>query len=114
MKIIVFVLAIVTLISASHAAKPLTITKATYGDDWPFTVETGQIACEKGAAAIFISAGKKYALNGTAKSLGYADPNPIWTVDPKLKAYPMIDKNGKRSYTKVSLAPIIVVAKKQC
>ena len=49
------------------------ITRADYGDAWPFTVEAGEVRCmnSRGPGSgdvVFIANGTTYAINGTAKS----------------------------------------------
>jgi hypothetical protein len=54
----------------------------TAGKKWPLTVDSGTVACESGHRVTFTSAGKTYALNGTAKGDGrWADIGPIWADD---------------------------------
>lgn len=43
------------------------ITRADYGAEWPFTVDSGQLAC-KGSAVTLKAGGVTYAVNGTARS----------------------------------------------
>jgi hypothetical protein len=57
------------------------------GGQWPFSVASGVVDCKpQGPAGIatFKPDGSDivYALNGTAKSAGYPDPDPIWLDDP--------------------------------
>lgn len=47
------------------------------GEDWPFTLERGTLACAADAVT-FSANGMKYAVNGFASSRGYADIGPIW------------------------------------
>lgn len=77
------------------------ITRADYGDAWPFTVEAGQVRCMhmRGPGSnevVFIAEGTAYAINGTAKGTKqYADVAPIWLDNPKAAGL------------KVSLQPIL-------
>lgn len=48
-------------------AKGVVITKAEYGEDWPYTVDSGRLYCDPpGSAVVMESDGKVYALNGRA------------------------------------------------
>lgn len=60
----------------------VTISKADFGKAWPFTVPDGILRCKDGVAITFEHGGTKYAVNGSAKSLGFADIAPIWADDP--------------------------------
>lgn len=71
-----------------------------YGDDWPFTVEDGIVACERGSMVVFRTGGRTYAVNGTARGFkeeaGYLDFEEIWRDDPtgmlpKVNISPIID-----------------------
>lgn len=58
------------------------ISRDVMGDDWPFTVDDGSVACE-GGAVTFTSGDVTYAVNGTAKSQeAGADVMAIWADDP--------------------------------
>jgi len=57
------------------------------GGQWPFSVPSGTVDCQAQGSASVVTfkptgAGIVYALNGTAKSAGYADPDAIWLDDP--------------------------------
>lgn len=43
-----------------------------FGEDWPLTVPSGEIACRNGGEAIFITNSEIYALNGIAKRIEIA------------------------------------------
>ena len=43
------------------------ISHAEMGDKWPFTVETGELRCDRDRVT-FITGGVTYALNGTART----------------------------------------------
>ena len=58
------------------------VTKEEYGESWAFTVNSGSLYSESGAA-IFESGGIKYGLNGTAKGRGYPPIDSIWRMHPK-------------------------------
>jgi hypothetical protein len=59
------------------------ITAEQYGEDWPFTVSEGTLRCEHTSSIVFITEGRKYAVNGTAMGTGGLDLDPIWAADPK-------------------------------
>lgn len=64
------------------------ITSANYGDEWPFTVAEGTLRCEgsDGVGAVTFEAdGTVYGLNGTAKSRGFPEFDPIWLDDPQVE-----------------------------
>ena len=91
--------AIMLLIGASLQAQQrasVAITRAEYGDRWPFTVDRGVLQCVqlKGSIATVTFSG--YALNGTAKQLKrYRDVAAIWRSNPKSPG------------TKISIGPLI-------
>jgi hypothetical protein len=60
------------------------LKSSDFGDKWPFTVKDGRVACPDGQSVIFLSGGKKYGVNGFAKSRGYSPPEPIWRYDPEI------------------------------
>ncbi len=67
------------------------LTEVEFGEDWPLTVATGTVRCLTdigGGAVVFDAAGRRYAVNGTAKSAakkqGFADIRPIWAEDTSL------------------------------
>lgn len=85
-----------------------TITRANLGEQWPFTVEQGEVRCLNSTGTglgevVFIAEGTTYAINGPAKSRKiYADIATIWRDDP---SYPGL---------KVSIGPIIDLGLKLC
>lgn len=78
------------------------ISREEYGEDWPFTVESGRLECWRGSAAVFVTDGTVYQLNGVAKTMGHAPINPIWRDNPAIPG------------TKISLGPMIQRALKLC
>ena len=83
------------------------VTRAEWGDDWPFTVDSGMVNCldpkgNKLGAAVFIYSGKTYALNGYAQSRGYRNIRPIWRDNPDIPG------------TKINIGPMIDLALDQC
>ena len=45
------------------------MTAEEYGKDWPFKASTAELSCERGPAAYATINGRKFSLNGTAKTL---------------------------------------------
>ena len=75
------------------------ITRDSDGDAWAFTVDSGYVYSDSGAA-IFESGGTKYALNGTAKGMGYTPVDSIWRTHPE-------STSGQR---KIDIGPYIQAA----
>ena len=82
------VLSTLALMSIScFAVSGTAIDSASYGEKWPFTVESGVVACLKNNSVIFVANNTEYALNGVASSLGYQPLEPIWKYDVEFLAY---------------------------
>ena len=75
------------------------ITRDNDGEAWAFTVDSGYVYSESGAA-IFESGRTKYALNGTAKGMGYTPVDSIWRIHPE-------STSGQR---KIDIGPYIQAA----
>ena len=90
------------LLALSACKGGLEVTQSSYGDDWPFTVESGTLKCEKTSAAVFSANGVDYGLNGIASSHGYAELRPIWRDNPSIPG------------TKVNIGDFIKLALDQC
>lgn len=58
------------------------IKRSDYGEQWPFTVESGYLECQQGSIVTFTADGIEYGVNGTALSRGYKDIVAIWAEDP--------------------------------
>lgn len=63
---------------AQNAGSGVEITRAEYGSDWPFSVESGRLYCEgPGSNVVMESGGVVYALNGRARGnveeMGFVD-----------------------------------------
>lgn len=58
------------------------VSRADFGDDWPLTVDTGELRCEGASAVVFVVDGTEYGVNGSALSAGYPEIDPIWADDP--------------------------------
>lgn len=93
------------------------ITREQFGEEWPFTVESGVLGCgavegSPGVGSVVFEAdgsgGTFYAINGTAKGLadeqGWHPLEEIWADDPATAQY-----GGK-----VSIEPIIELGLSTC
>ncbi|MDB1088023.1 DUF2511 domain-containing protein [Streptomyces sp. ACA25] len=68
----------------------LHVTRADFGDEWPFTVDVGLLSCEEvpgSLAVLFTHDGITYSVNGPATMWaaenGWADKRPIWSDSPE-------------------------------
>ena len=77
------ILALLLLLLAGCGADPtrVTITRAEYGDAWPFTVSEVVLRCFRTGEVIVEANDLPYALNGTARAR-YDPIDPIWRNDP--------------------------------
>ncbi|MBD1864296.1 MULTISPECIES: DUF2511 domain-containing protein [Trichocoleus] len=79
----------------------ITISQAEFGDSWPFTVSNGELYCigegngQQVGAVVFATEDESYAVNGTAKALGYKAIEEIWRSNPAIPG------------TKINIGPII-------
>ena len=72
-----------------HKSKEVFVSQTDYKGDWPLTVSEGKIYAHtlkpqfgERIAVIFIAPnGRKYGLNGTAQSAGYANIHQITKID---------------------------------
>jgi hypothetical protein len=86
------------------------VTRAEFGERWPFTVESGVLDCIGVGEAVFRVGNVTYAINGTARSWadrhGYVDlaDSLIWRDDP---AHPGMG-------LKVYIGGMIQLALQQC
>lgn len=54
-------------VASAPDPKGVLITKADYGEDWPYTVESGRLYCDPpGSNVVMETDGRIYALNGRA------------------------------------------------
>ena len=88
--------------SEGEAVKGELITRAEFGDKWPFTVDEGRIECREAGALIFVHGDFEYQLNGTASQLGYTSINSIWRWNPDIEG------------TRIPITPVIQRAQKLC
>lgn len=87
----------------SPAPAERTVSRADV-QPWPFTVDSGVLRCRTHSGVTFQpTGGTEYGLNGSAKTIGYGDPDSIWADDPALG-------NG----LKVSMAGAIAAGQALC
>jgi len=114
MKLQYWVLAIVVLQALSTAAhaNDRTVSRSQFGDEWPFTVEEGTLRCSDNEVT-FSTNGVQYAVNGSAKSAGYASMDTIWQPNTELiqemaDAMGMTLEEAMKEFTfKISVGPVI-------
>lgn len=56
------------------------VSRAEFGDDWPFTAPEGTLAVDA-YQVTFTTGNKIYGLNGQAQAAGHPDPEPIRVRD---------------------------------
>lgn len=88
------------------------VSRSMYGQEWPLTVESGTLKCLGYGGVVFISNGRIYGLNGTAKTYGrdkgYADLNAIWADDTTLiKSLIAVGATEEEANAKISIQPLI-------
>ena len=71
------------------------------GDNWPFTVSSGKLKCDRNAV-VFVARGQTYAVNGIAISMGYADIRAIWR------------NNKDGSGPKINIGPVLTLGLTLC
>jgi hypothetical protein len=59
------------------------VTRAQFGDEWPFTVDGGVLRRYPIGGVTFKANGTEYAVNGLAKGQGFKDVKEIWADDPE-------------------------------
>ena len=80
----------------------VTVTRADFGDQWPFNVESGVAECvHRSALPVLKVGGEEYPLTGL-RMFALADPFDIWLDDP--------NNPGE----KMSMSPVRVVALAEC
>jgi hypothetical protein len=92
---------------AACGSSGLEVTRAQYGDAWPFSVDQGTLSCKTSGggrlrSAVFKSEDTEYALNVVAEGRGYASVEPIWRSNPQFLG------------AKIALAPMVALALQQC
>ncbi|MEE2566623.1 DUF2511 domain-containing protein [Hyphobacterium marinum] len=92
--------------TARESARAGDVTAAEFGDDWPFTVDSGRLSCRAPRQALFYANGRTYPLNGAASARsmdhGYASLDRIWRDNPDIPG------------TKISVGPMISRALELC
>ena len=88
------------------------VSRSMYGTEWPLTVESGSLKCLGYGGVVFISNGRIYGLNGTAKTYGrdkgYADLKTIWADDSTLiKSLIAVGATEEEASAKISIQPLI-------
>lgn len=74
--------------SGTNSSSGRSISRADFGDEWPFSVSSGRLECRNGGEVVFTSGGVSYGINGTARGTGsYAEIDPIWLPDPEIEGY---------------------------
>lgn len=93
-----------------------TISAAEYGTQWPFTVPSGRLVCTGAGAVTFVVDGKRYAVNGLAKSdRKNAIIDPIWKDDTESERAKYVIKQGRPDLAgKVNIGSIIDRGLKLC
>lgn len=97
-------------LGTAHALPPTdaTVSSTDMAGQWPLTVGSGVVGCERGIAIKFMAGGKTYALNGSAmgysKKMGFGwhPVAAIWRDNPDIPG------------TKVPLSALIAKGQSLC
>jgi hypothetical protein len=81
MKKVLALFSVLILFSCSNSNE-IEILKETFEGDWPFTVESGTLGCDK-SMIYFTTNGKTYGINGISKKT-YPEPDEIWADNPDI------------------------------
>lgn len=74
------------------------VSRTQLGDDWPLTVEEGNLRCEPPSRVVFTDpSGHEWGVNGMAVTHGYREIDPIWADNPEIPGLkksigPLIDR----------------------
>jgi hypothetical protein len=81
-------LALMLMVAACDGGSSgLRVTASEYGEDWPYTVDSGTLECDRDAATFTDPSGTKWALNGVAMSRGVKSmDDSIWLADEETMA----------------------------
>ncbi|MDE2981420.1 MAG: DUF2511 domain-containing protein [Gemmatimonadota bacterium] len=72
-------------VESSPSLTERVISRADFGEEWPFTVESGTLRCSGSGAVTFTTESTTYAVNGTALTAGAGiEIEPIWAFSPSL------------------------------
>lgn len=86
-----------------HPKGSAEVSRADFGDEWPLTVEQGELRCDRGVLT-FTADESTYALNAAAlEATDHPEIDSIWADDPK-------DENGLH----MSLSPLLARAGELC
>lgn len=92
--------------TAHESARAGEVTAEEFGEDWPFTVDSGRLSCRAPRQALFRADGRTYPLNGAASARamdhGYPALDRIWRDNPDIPG------------TKISVGPMISRALELC
>lgn len=80
----------------------IVVSRDQFGDEWPLTVERGEVECMDGFIAVFHQNAKTWALNGAAQTRGYPEIDPIWRDNPAVPG------------TKINIGVLTELALQQC
>lgn len=89
--------------ASADPSRGATVTRADFGDRWPFTVDQGVLRCEPPSQVVFSSGGVDYAVNGMARgdmrARGWQEIDGIWApnTDPEVAGMDL----------KISVGPLI-------
>ena len=102
--------------SGMNSARIETISASEYGNQWPFTVSSGQLACSGAGSVTFTANNKTYAVNGLAISdRRYSNIKEIWKSDSDSDHAKYMLKKGRPDLVpKISIGSIIERGLKLC
>jgi hypothetical protein len=87
MKFLCAVAVTIGLLPVLALAASTPVSRETMKDEWPLTLGSGVLGCERGAVT-FRANGITYAINGTAmtqgKYLGWRDIREVWKDNPAI------------------------------
>lgn len=78
--------------AASEPASDGSISRESFGEAWPLTVDSGVLACDgkDGVGSVtFTADGTTYGVNGTALGQGLPAIDPIWADNPSVPGLKM-------------------------
>ncbi|WP_159084466.1 DUF2511 domain-containing protein [Dongshaea marina] len=102
--LIIMLLGITPLLSGCLEGKSQRISRDSFGDTWPFTVDTVELRCIGFDNKLLAVSRAKiiYALNQAARKAGYRPVESIWRRQDGIIS------------SEFSLKPVIKIAEKQC
>lgn len=94
------------MLMPSSGPETIMLTKSDLKDPWPLSVDQVQLHCVEGSMLVLESNGKRYALNGSARSAAakrdWAEVDAIWLANPELPG------------TKISASELIAKGHERC